>query len=115
MYRLEVEGIPPSLNKFYSGMHWRVMQRHRDEWHTLFWISFKKAKLPKPLTTPITVSVTQYCKRLRDVDNAVISAKFCLDTLREHGYIPDDTPEYVNKVILECQKAKVDKTVILIQ
>lgn len=89
--------------------------RHRDEWHGLFWAAMVDSKLPKTIKTPITLSVTQFCKRLRDVDNAVISAKFCLDTLKEHGYIPDDSPEYVSQVILECKKGKENKTVILIQ
>lgn len=79
------------------------------------WAAFLESRIPKPLRTPITVSVTQFCKRIRDVDNAVIGAKFCLDALRDCGYIPNDTPEYVGKVVLECKKAKEDKMVIIIQ
>jgi len=115
MYRLEADGLAPSLNAFYAGMHWSKRKRIVDEWHTIFWASMVESKLPKPLKTPITVSVTQFCKRLRDVDNAVISAKFCLDTLKEHGYIPDDSPQYVERVILECKKGKENKTIIVIQ
>lgn len=116
MWRIEIDALPPSLNKFYSGMHWAVMKRARDEWHGLMQAAFIEAKLPKTIPTPISLNITQFCKgHLRDSDNAVIAAKFCGDALRIYGYIPDDTPQYIDTIILRSEKGKTNKTVILIQ
>lgn len=112
MYSLEIKGLPPSLNNWLSGTHWRTKNRQKDEWHGIMWAAIVDAKLPKKLNTPLTLSVTQVCKRLRDVDNGIISAKFFLDTLRLHGYIPDDTPEFVSEVRLRSVKGKEDKCLI---
>ena len=75
--------------------------------------AFIEAKLPKELATPITLSVTQFCKGVvRDADNGVISAKFCGDALKLYGYIPDDSPEFISTVILRSAKGKANKLVI---
>lgn len=114
MTRIEVGEIPPSLNKYYSGLHWTKRKAITDEWHLLFLAAFRKAKLPKPLAYPITLHVVEFCKRLRDSDAAVMASKFCGDALVKYGYLPDDNPNYIRSVILQSRKGKEDKTVILI-
>ena len=116
MFRIEVEGRVPTLNTWLSGTHWRVKARQKKEWQELFWAGFIDAKLPKKLDTPIILNVTQFCKSIvRDVDNAVLSGKFCLDALKEYGYIPDDSPKYVSQMTLTTKKGKRDKSVVIIQ
>lgn len=115
MYRVEVAGLPPSLNAFYAGMHFRKRKALADEWHAAFHWAFVAAKLPRPLRWPVTLDVTQFSKRIRDCDNAVISAKFAGDALVAGGFLPDDTPEYIACVVLRSAKGKENRTVMLIQ
>lgn len=115
MYTIEVPGLPPTLNAFYSGKHWSYRKREADQWHLFFSIAFKQAGLPKPLQWPLTVSVTLYSKRQpRDSDGAVMAAKFAQDALVNEGYLPNDTPQYIPTVILNSKKSEngEDKTVV---
>ena len=115
MFTIEIDDLPPSLNKFYSGMHWAKRTEIVHEWHLRFLNAFRRANLPTKLGTPIVVNVTQFCKGVvRDADNGVVAAKFCGDALKEYGYIVDDGPEYISSVILQCKKGKANKTVVLI-
>lgn len=108
-YKVTVDALPPSLNAFYSGMHWAKRKAIVDQWHWLFRAAFLHAKLPKKLETPLTIHVVQYCKGVvRDNDNAVVIAKLAQDSLKLFGYIPDDNPKYINKVILESVKGKAN-------
>lgn len=116
MYRISVPALPPSLNQMYSGTHWGRRKAMVEEWHQFFWIAFKQAGLPKALKCPITLSVTEFSKRVvRDADNAVVAAKLCGDALKKFGYIEDDGPKYIETVILNTKKGEEDETVILIQ
>ena len=73
----------------------------------------KGSKIPP---APLILSVTLFCKGIvRDADNAVLAAKFCLDTLVLYGYLPDDNPRYVKSIVLTTSKGKENKTVILLQ
>lgn len=113
MHRVEVNALPPSLNKFYSGMHWTKRASMVDEWHGLFRAALQDAKVKKKLVTPLSLNVTQFCSRIvRDVDNGIISAKLFADALKLYGYIPNDTPEFIQSVILQSKKGKEDKIVI---
>lgn len=115
MWRIDIGELPPSLNKFYAGMHWSKRKAIVDEWHIRLLEAFRRADLPQHLPTPIMLSVTQFCKGIvRDSDNGVVSAKLCGDALKEYGYIIDDNPTYIRSVELQCVKGKSNKTVILI-
>lgn len=115
MYRIEIDDIPPSMNQYWAGRHWTWRKQIADKWHLLFLAAFRSAKLPKKLKWPIAINTTEFCKGpVRDADNAVIANKLCQDTLVQHGYLPDDGPMYVPTVILNTQKGKQNKTVIVI-
>lgn len=117
MWRVEVEGLPPSLNAFYSGLHWAKRKALADEWHLRFLAAFREARF-EPFKRPVLINCTLYSKRQpRDADNAVIAVKFAQDALHLGGYIPDDSPEYVHTVILSSKKAGdgKDKIVLLIE
>ena len=117
MFRIEIDGIPPSLNAFYAGMHWGKRKEIMDEWHMLFLAEFRNV-IKQKVNWPITVSATLYSKRVpRDCDNVVIAAKAACDALVMGGFIPDDSPEYVSAVILRSKKSenKKDITVILLE
>lgn len=110
---IRVPGLPPPLNSFYAGMHWQARKQLADEWHKTYWLSCKAYGL-KPLRTPIKVTVVQECKRLRDVDAAVVSAKFFFDALVQGGYLPNDTPEYIQELTLRTVKSKENAVVFTI-
>ena len=110
MIQVEVIGTPPSLNKMYAGIHWRRRQEMAEEWHLRLLHAFRSAKVPKPLKSPVVLRITQISKRIRDCDNAILSAKFCGDALVRWKYLPDDTPEYINEVRLRSIKGKHDRT-----
>lgn len=115
MFRVEVAGLPPSLNAMYAGMHWSKRNKMAEEWHGLFRAAFLDAGLPKPLSGPVSMNVTQFfARQMRDCDNAVVSAKLCGDSLVAHGYLPDDSPKWVTHVVLRCEKGKSNRTVIML-
>lgn len=115
MWRLEVPGKPPSLNKFYAGVHWTARKKAADEWHSIFYYALKGLKgLPKKLSGPVTVNVTQFCKgRPRDADNTVVACKFFLDALKMGKWIEDDDYTVIPSVTLNTRKGKEDKIVII--
>lgn len=106
-YKVTVDALPPSLNAFYSGMHWSKRKAIVDEWHWSFRAAFLHAKLPLKLETPLTIHVVQYCKgKPRDVGNGCVIEKLLSDSLKLFGYIPDDSPTYIEKLIIETKKDK---------
>jgi len=114
MYMIEIDDIPPSLNQFYAGKHWTWRKRICDDWHLRFKQAYRKAKLPKVISYPITLTAICYSPRIRDSDNAVIISKFAGDALVECGYLPDDSPTYISTVILKSFRGKA-KTVLIIE
>ena len=117
MYKLEVNLNHPSLNSWLAGAsHWKRSTIKRESEEALMW-QLRASSIPKPLTTPFTLSVTVFRPRPYDTDNIIISAKFFLDALKNSGYIPDDTVEYCPTIILSSKKSKKKeyKIIYLIQ
>lgn len=116
MWTIAIDELPPSLNEIYAGVHFRKRKMYADKWHLLFLAAFRKAKLPKPLPTPITLNLTSFCKGVvRDTDNGILGIKFLGDSLKKYGYIKDDSPLYIPIVILQSKKGKTNKLAITIQ
>ena len=115
MYRIEIAGRIPSLNDFYSGAHWSHRAKMASQWHeTMIW-EMRAQELPKTILAPFTLSVDVYRKRVVDNDNAVMSAKFFVDALKQSGRIKDDSPDYWKALILRSHKGKKDTTVFTIE
>lgn len=113
MYRIEVAGLPPTLNEVISSKSVHQKRRWRDEWKGIMWGHILEAKLPK-LIPPITLSVTQFCKsNVRDADNAVMSSKYFCDTLESMGLVDNDS--IIKPLILDAKKGKENKQVFIIQ
>lgn len=116
MSKLEVEvlGRMPTLNSWLSGTHWRTKHNQKKEWQETIGWALKSAKFPEKLE-PFWLEVTMFTTRMRDHDNCVIGAKFFLDSLKDGGYIEDDSPKYVKGLTLQWQKAtKEEKTIFTI-
>jgi len=118
MYRIEIKELPPTLNKFWAGVHWRKRKEIADTWHLIFKNAFRKANLPKPLPkkdVPYIIQCTQFCKsRVRDDDNAIVGTKLCKDALTHWGYIEDDDYKTFNDGVTSTRKGKENMMVILI-
>lgn len=92
----------PTLNQWYAGNHWTVRNKQKKD------VSKELKSMLAGVVFPpfdhIEVSYHFHFKR-RDVDNTITAIKFLLDTLKEMGYIVDDTPEYVREVHLVFEKS----------
>ena len=103
-----------SNNVFYAGMHWAKRNKIVDTWHNLVRMCCPHIT-PTNLQFPVTLTVIAYCKgRLLDCSNVSATAKLIEDGLKG-TILPDDTPEYVSKVILMSRKAKEDSVEVIIE
>lgn len=110
MQRLEVIGRIPTLN-WYRNAHFRSLHKAKQEWHERIGWAIKEAKI-KSIPTPLTLHVTVFSKRLRDADGGILAAKFANDTFVQMGLIPNDTPEYVQTIVLTWRKATDEEKVV---
>ena len=67
-----------------------VRKKHKE----VYWkyISAALAPFGKFHLERFSIAVRYNCRY--DVDNAICCSKFLADYLRNHGYVPDDTPKY---------------------
>lgn len=103
MIELKIPLVAPSLNKWYSGIHWAERKKIVDLWHDTVWKLCRVDKI-KPLTLfPVTISTQSFTKskRKRDVSNGICANKMAEDALVEAGILPNDAPEYVSRHIIE--------------
>jgi hypothetical protein len=65
-------------------------------------LSQKRKLLPNVVAGPFEVSITIASSSRLDLDNGI---KLLLDTVREYGLIPDDSPRYLRRLIVEFGEA----------
>ncbi len=113
MIRLEIDGTPPSLNRW-MRQHWTVQQATKHEWAWLIKAACLSAKIGRPHYKLATVRITLIFPvvRRRDIDN--YAPKMILDGLVNAGVIQDDRSDWV-KVTWDIVKGRERKTVIDIQ
>ena len=95
--------------------HWRVYHREKKQWFSIIKPCLFLADLPHPLPHPISIDITQYSSRIRDVDNCIVAVKYLNDVLVECEYLKDDTPKYIESITLhsaKCAKAADDEVVV---
>jgi len=115
MYKIEIKTRHPSLNEWLSGNSWFKKGSDKKKYQAEILWELKAQKLPRKLKTPIQINCTQFTKRVRDIDNTIISAKYLSDALVAGGYIDNDSPEYVKIITISWAKAsKEEKVVYLI-
>lgn len=85
-----------SLNKIYSGIHYRTRSRHKDAYRLAVMVS-----QPKPYSGPFPVEC-HYHFRLNgsrlDVSNHAYMTKMIEDGLVACGVLPDDDQKYVASI-----------------
>ncbi len=85
---------PPSLNKIYSGGHWAIRSKYKNDYKR----EIKKELDPFDKFTCESYSLDiRYNSRL-DIDNGILVSKFLSDCLVEEGYVEDDSPKYFTSV-----------------
>lgn len=103
-----VPGRLPTLNAW-RNQHFYKQNSDKQYWQGQILLSLKATNVPKPLRCPITIKSVVCTVRARDVDGGGLGPKFCGDTLKENGYIKDDSAEYVEFVMMGWKKAKSAK------
>jgi len=99
---IEVPGKPPSLNAFYSGMHWSKRKKTRDSWH-------EKTALHAPDVAVEEYPVAVECivlwgsGRRYDAENLAAGSKLITDGLVEAGVLRGDGPKEIRRVSLEAR------------
>lgn len=100
---------PLSINKYYAGMHWAKRKQEADRVHEIVrvactqWKADNNQRLPKFQKARITMTVYF---RSKPFDPSNIPAKLYEDGLVRVGVLPDDSPQYVQEIIL---RSRVDR------
>jgi len=104
MIRIEVPGIPPSLNEL-KRMHYHQWNRTKRDWAYRIALMSRRLRPPKPLDRAVVTLIYHFPdRRRRDPDN--FSGKFILDPLVSEGFIVDDSFDHIE---LRHKKGKPDK------
>ena len=102
-YDLEIE-LPfdgsLSLNKLYSGMHWTKRKKLADEWHR----KFKAVLCEYDVVQHSKLDLVLKVNNKLDIDNCSVIVKLCVDTVKEMGWIKDDTPKYFKSMKIVSDK-----------
>lgn len=108
--RVETIIIPyvgPTLNKIWSGLHYRQRTKIADEAHLICKIAMKDIR---PFSMPVHLEFTATMgkelgtdrkprqRRLLDCSNYAVSNKLLEDALIVAGIIEDDSPKFVHSV-----------------
>ena len=111
--RIEIEGTPPSLNKW-MRWHWTVQQQVKKDWAWLILAACLAAKIGRPRIKQATVHITLEfpTTRRRDTDN--YAPKVIMDGLVNAGVIQDDRADWVS-VSWRFIKGPAKKTIIEIR
>ena len=99
-------GKPPSLNKFYAGKHWSFRKRLADEY---------KRTVKDALDNFDSFTISRFELRVNynsrfDCDNSILCCKFVADALVEKGYVPDDSPKYYRKLVINYEPSLPKET-----
>lgn len=116
---ITLEGIPPSSNSIYVGLHWSQRKKVVDTWHkAVFYACRGKEALIWPIALSITLSFGKGTKfhpvRTYDASNASFALKLVEDGLVLAKILKGDASEHVKLVLLSCQRSedKISRTII---
>lgn len=91
---------PPSLNQYYSGRHWAIRKKQKDEYSKYCKEELEKYDAFCADTYEISI---EYNSR-HDVDNVILVSKFLSDTLVAMGFVKDDGNKYYKKLCIKINK-----------
>lgn len=95
-----------STNKIYSGIHWTKRNQHKN----LYRNYFLDIKPNQNYEFPVEITyIFRFKSKWLDNTNATYMAKLIEDSLIKQGFIPDDSPDYVNGTHIFCYKGNRDE------
>jgi len=93
-----------SLNKIYAGIHYRVRNAQKDDYHFAV-----MSVNPPPYQGKFPVQVHyHFCLQGKplDISNYSYMTKLIEDSLVACGVLPDDNPKYVRSITITAQPNK---------
>lgn len=98
MQKLEIIGIPPTLNEL-KRMHFYEQSTSKKAWERVVNVLVREQKLKK-VTPPVVITYRFHFrdKRRRDPDGYAYSAKSIQDALVRSGILPDDNFTVVKEI-----------------
>jgi hypothetical protein len=109
---VKIDSVGPSLNAWYSGIHWTKRSKVKDEWRAH--IAGVVDTLEPVVNYPVIIEVEVHKKRVFDSSNVAATGKLAEDGLVKSGILLDDTPKYVRSVFYTCVKDDKEYTIIRI-
>lgn len=90
-----------STNAIYSASNWHIRDNHKKKFRKVLFVA-------QPITEfPIEIHFNFHLKgKQLDCTNLSYMAKLIEDCMVVKGILPDDSPKYVSKVVLQGTKAK---------
>lgn len=101
-----------SLNKIYSGIHFRTRSQHKTSFHFAV-LAGKVAQYPGPFPVHMHYHFRLHGTRL-DVSNHAYMLKMVEDGLVDAGVIPGDDPKYVAGITITSEKDQADEVDVTI-
>jgi len=97
---IRVDWLGPSMNQFYSGMHWSKRKQITDTAH---WAVKAATRTIEPFLGPVAIDyLPKHKGRLYDVDNYSVSCKQICDGLVLAGILMGDTAKIVQKITIHA-------------
>lgn len=101
-----------STNKIYSGVHWAVRKKWADLFHRSLLPYRNKITIKN---YPVSVSYIYTFKgRQLDASNCSFMSKLFEDAMVQNKILIDDTPNFVDEIVLISQKGTSDEVEIII-
>jgi len=98
--RIRVDYIAPSLNAIYAGIHWVKRKRHADDAHLAVKIACKGVRIA---ASAVLLEFQPMIRgRCYDCSNYAYSVKLLEDGLVRAGVLPDDTNQWVKRIIINA-------------
>lgn len=116
---LKLPIVAPSLNKWYSGGHWRKRHALAEEWHAVVKRAAREQGFTEIGVYPLVLSVQSNYKQrgMMDTSNTFPALKLAEDGLVRAGLIQGDDLRYVvgSEILTPTFGGKVDETVLTIR
>lgn len=90
-----------SSNAVYSTPHWTKRQKMKQTWHSKYRKIIKDTYPKQPSKRIDQYEITLRCRNRLDIDNNGMMVKWFVDTLREEGWVVEDsTKHFVSLTII---------------
>lgn len=98
-----VNELTPGLNRW-QRMHWGKRSKIKEKWQWLI-----KEQNPQKHASSVNITYTRVSTQPMDLDNVGGSFKAIGDALVKGGIIEDDSPDIVQSLTVQWQKAESQK------